>query len=497
MANRNKKPLPANKSALLKKGVGLTNQGQEGSVCPKCSQPIADGEMVNYSSGGMETHMQCPAPAAQQPQQPGQQAPGWQSRLNLPKNFKAPQQQQQQTHTPGMINPNVGKPTASVIGTVRTERKMAGKPARFSFAVPTKASGHVAFQLAKAGMKDFEVVHYEEDNVSIFAFPSEPDMHVAEEIVKAEFADQIRSQKGMWKSWSDVKDIEEIPETESRKPSQYVSSWDKAAWEARQEGKVAGQWGDRSYDSDQVHDVLDAHRIHGGENTNISFDDALPEGAMEGVLEALNDADDDAYLGTIVWMVSHGDAVPATYRERARQIAFALVQSEEYLSEWKNPASRKAELEEEIELLEVPIKRSADILPDAPPNPAIQAQEDRDVKRMLTYRRKKLLAWIEELGLDLSDELKRYDEGDFYVKDQVYESVRDMMSEERKFQSHYRRTMRGPRPYNRQQPVTGASTTDIMKKYDTPVTTKDIAKKYNTPESTTDIQKKYEGIKIK
>src|ERR1700675_4496301 len=124
MANPNKKPSPADKSALLKKGVGLTNQGQQGSVCPKCSQPIGQGEMVNYSSGGMETHMQCPAGSAQQP---GQQAPGWQSRLNLPKNFKQPQQPpQQQTHTPGMINPNVGKPTASVIGTVRTERKMAG-----------------------------------------------------------------------------------------------------------------------------------------------------------------------------------------------------------------------------------------------------------------------------------------------------------------------------------------------------------------------------------
>lgn len=336
-----------------------------------------------------------------------------------------------------------------IVATQRTERKLAGKPPRFSFAVPTKASGHVAFQLAKAGMKDFEVVHYEEDDVSIFAFQSEPDMHVAEEIVKAEFVDQIRSQKGMWKSWSDQKDIMELPEPESRKPSQYVSSWDKAAWEARQEGKVAGQWGDRSYDSDGVHDVLDAYRTHGGENTNISFDDALPEGAMEGVLESLNAADDDTYLGTIVWMVSHGDKVPATYRERARQIAFALVQSDEYLASWKNPASRKAELEEEIELLEVPIKRSADILPDAPPSAAQQAQEDSQLKRMLAYRRKKLLAWIDELGLDLSDELKRYDEGDFYVKDQVYESVRDMMSEERKFQSHYRRTMRGPRPYNR------------------------------------------------
>ena len=336
-----------------------------------------------------------------------------------------------------------------IVATQRTERKMAGRPPRFSFAVPLNAAGHVAFQLAKAGMKDFEVVHYKDDDTSIFAFQTEPDMHVAEELVKAEFADQITSQKGMWKTWTESKDITEIPEPESRKPSQYVSSWDKEAWQARQEGKVAGQWGDRSYDSDQVHDVLDNFRPKGPDTAG--FDERLPEGAMEGVLSELESADDDTYLGTIVWMVSHGDKVPATYRERARQIAFALVQNDEYLRSWKNPASRKAELEEEIELLEVPIKRSADILPDASPNPAIQAEEDRQVKRMLAYRRKKLLAWIDELGLDLSDELKRYDEGDFYVKDQVYESVRDMISEDRKFQSHYRRTMRGPRPYNRRQ----------------------------------------------
>jgi hypothetical protein len=310
-----------------------------------------------------------------------------------------------------------------IVGTQRTEQKQAGKPPRFSFAVPLNAAGHVAFQLAKAGMKDFEVVHFKDDDTSVFAFTNEPEMHVAEEIVKAEFAEQIRAQKGMWKTWSGQKDIMELPEPESRKPSQYVSSWDKAAWEARQEGKVAGQWGDRSYDSDGVHDVLDEFRPKGPDTDG--FDERLPEGAMEGVLQSLDQADDDTYLGTIVWMVSHGDKVPATYRERARQIAFALVQNDEYLAEWKNPASRKAELEEEIELLEVPVKRSAD--------------EDQGVKRMLAYRRKKLLAWIDELGLDLSDELKRYDEGDFYAKDQVYESVRDMISEERKFQSHYRR----------------------------------------------------------
>jgi hypothetical protein len=220
MADPNKKPLP-DKSALLKKGVGLTNQGQPDSVCPKCSQPIGQGEMVNYSSGGMETHMQCPASSAQQP---GQQAPGWQSRLNLPKSFKPPQQQ---THTPGMINPNVGKPTASIIAKVRTENKFAGRPPRFSFSVPMQAAGHVAFQFAKAGMTDFEVVHYKEDDISQFTFPTEPEMHIAEEIVKAEFADQITARKGQWAMWAEVSDPSQIKSERDLEPQkQYVAAID-------------------------------------------------------------------------------------------------------------------------------------------------------------------------------------------------------------------------------------------------------------------------------
>jgi hypothetical protein len=46
--------------------------------------------------------------------------------------------------------------------------------------------------------------------------------------------------------------------------------------------------------------------------------------------------------------------------------------------------------------------------------------------------RKRLLAWIEELGLDLSADLARFDAGDYQVKCEVYESVRDMVREERR-----------------------------------------------------------------
>ena len=64
------------------------------------------------------------------------------------------------------------------------------------------------------------------------------------------------------------------------------------------------------------------------------------------------------------------------------------------------------------------------------------------VKRMEAYRRKKLQAWIEELGFD-DELLQRFDAGDFWQKDEAYEEARDMVKEDRRFQSGYRRMMRG------------------------------------------------------
>jgi hypothetical protein len=242
-----------------------------------------------------------------------------------------------------------------IVGSQRTESKFAGRPPRFSFAVPMQAAGVVAFHLTKAGLKDFEVTHYKEDDFSIFEFPTEPEMHVGEEIIKAEFADQISARKGLWGQWAEQpRDPTEIRGEHENEKHQYVASYEKLVYLARQAGKVAGQWGDRSYDSDQVHDVLDKYRRTGA-NTE-GFDEPLPEGVETDVLKSMENAEPETYLGVVVWMVSHGDTVPQVYRERARQIAFALVQDERYLASWKDPASRKAELEEEIELLEGPDK---------------------------------------------------------------------------------------------------------------------------------------------
>jgi hypothetical protein len=106
-----------------------------------------------------------------------------------------------------------------IVGRWRTARKLAGKSPRFSFTVPMKAAGPVAFHLAKAGMKDFDVAHYEEDELSVFEFPTEPEMHVAEEIVKAEYADQITARKGLWSMWAETQgDPTQTAAVEEKKP---------------------------------------------------------------------------------------------------------------------------------------------------------------------------------------------------------------------------------------------------------------------------------------
>ncbi len=309
------------------------------------------------------------------------------------------------------------------VGISHEAGKRAGKPPRFSFAVPIRAGGNVAYQLAKAGLGDFEAVNYKDDEITEFMFKSEPEMHIGEEIVKQEFADQI-AHHSAWRMWQPrPQDPSQVKgEKELNPPRRYVSSVEKAAALARAQGKFAGQWGERSYDSDKVHDILDKHRSGG---KNLSFDSPVPEAELPALLAELEASSDDGevYLGVIVFLVTHGSKVPSLYRERARQIAFNLVQDEAYLQEWTDPKDRKIELENEIELLEGGGKTAAD-------------QAER-------YRRKKLLQWIEYLGLDLSDLFKKYDEGDFWAKDKVYEEVREMVKEQRKFDSYYRRKMLG------------------------------------------------------
>lgn len=468
------------------------------------------------------------------------------------------------------------------MGNVRLKikrEKKAGVPKRdsFAFEVPTVAAGKVAFVLAKAGMEEFEVTDFGGISVSEFVFLNEPELRIAEEIVRAEFATQIASGKGAWYSWGSAIDPTQLPEVgrgqhlmssdkssavyewptgksdpydsvyreleeegrqdrelhENSDPNQYlrgkrfvgpqpVSSRYEAALEqalsalqllaeigpsddikgcsqmsagdlrefaeeykagrARKFsswGITAGQWGSRSEDSDQVHDILDAYR-RSGEGTDGSFDDPVPQDAVPSLLAVLDrdpeQDNDDTYLGVIVFLVTHSAEVPTLYRERAKQIAEAEAADEAYLNGWNNPAERKTELEHEIQILGgsktascvrayiSKQKGAGEILRNGKTayyayiNGAREESEDRGIlnKKLAlsntafqAYRRKKLLAWIEELGLDLSEELAAFDSGDFSAADHAYESVREMIQEDRKEQTSYRRTMRGPRPYNR------------------------------------------------
>lgn len=377
-----------------------------------------------------------------------------------------------------------------IVGKQKTfSGKFAGVSPRFSFAVPLEAGGKVAFHLAKAGMDDFEVDTYEGDGASIFIFPNEPELHVAEEIVRAEFTEQISAavnadqsggtiseEKSVWALWSPVATHKQYEDPEPKHtplmssektaddPNSYmrgkqfsgpqlVPSRYKAALEQALSGldilaeigpsvdikgcaemsaadlrqfandwaagkprfaaeKIAGQWGERSYDGDSVHDILDKYR-HKGDDSQ-GFDEPVQEENLPNIFLELETVNDDDYLGVIVFLVSHGSTIPAIYRQRAKQIAEALLVDEKYLSTWTNPDLRKAELGKEI-----------DVLTGNSTNAG-------------KYRRAKFLAIAKELGLGTNKSASDWDSASAYKQDDYMHEVQAMAQEDRKFGSHYR-----------------------------------------------------------
>ena len=202
---------------------------------------------------------------------------------------------------------------------------------------------------------------------------------------------------------------------------------------------------------DTVHDILDHYR------EGSTFDTPVPAENVPRLLEELEiqgvddpDTGDD-YLGVVVFLATHGADVPPVYRQRARAIALAMAEDEEYLRCWTNPRARQAELEKETDILG---SKTAALHPDdyvsllksLPDSDSGPGMTDDEVRKMERYRRKKLVAWLDEIGID-DEMLKAWDAGDFWKRDEIYEEVRDMVKEDRRFQTHYRRTMRGPRPW--------------------------------------------------
>jgi hypothetical protein len=121
--------------------------------------------------------------------------------------------------------------------------------------------------------------------------------------------------------------------------------------------KIAGQWGERSWDSDQVHDILDKYRPSYDEKPDKKgFDESVPAEKVQQMLGELNPKDELVYLGVVVFLLEHGSEVPDAYRNQAVNIAERLSQPDE-LQKWNDPNSRAAELKKEIALLKT--KRSS------------------------------------------------------------------------------------------------------------------------------------------
>lgn len=162
----------------------------------------------------------------------------------------------QQEQEPPVLSPEDEKKSdddflksMGIVGHQRTSKKFAGRPPRFSFAVPTQAAATVAFHLAKAGMKDFEVEHFTDDDISVFEFPNEPEMHVAEEIVKTEYADQIRSHKGLWGMWAETHDPTQENEKALHQP--YIASEEKKPVEITDDDLPEGFFSDKPFEQQE------------------------------------------------------------------------------------------------------------------------------------------------------------------------------------------------------------------------------------------------------
>jgi len=380
------------------------NMSQYGNpACSKCGQPIGEGQMVNWE-GGVENHVTCP---------PKQQDQGWQSRIMMPKKpqpgapgaqptGQRPQQPQVQQQTrqyssastpwdvylngkwinrvytePGfsiemvkqsLVNHDAYNPAIEVtpgtspvpgsvplnrIGSVEKVgiRKKYGGSHRPSvaFGVPSESSHAVAMALAEAGIKDFEVATDYDINASYFSFPTAEEKEVATQLIAEKFAPQIASGKGLWGGWQKQVDPT-IPDT-SRVPISKMNA-----------EKKAGQWGERSYDSDQVHDILDEYRLKlndpGGQKSK-GFDQPVDPGHLPTLYAQLermfqgNVGDDTKHaLGVVVFLATHGaDTLPKELREIAANAAEAYLNDDAYLGEWKDPVKRKNALAREVALL--------------------------------------------------------------------------------------------------------------------------------------------------
>jgi GNAT superfamily N-acetyltransferase len=122
--------------------------------------------------------------------------------------------------------------------------------------------------------------------------------------------------------------------------------------------RTAGMWGDRSYDNDAVHDILDRHRTPFFGELDRGFEESIAPEEVEALLAEMDalgktarTSDDlERYFGTMVFLVTHGVKLDAAHKNTALDIGGELLQRREYRERWKNPLVRKHQLQKEIQL---------------------------------------------------------------------------------------------------------------------------------------------------
>lgn len=286
-------------------------------------------------------------------------------------------------------------------------KKIASKSAgtAVSLPVPLESASHVAFHLFKAGLPDFSVETDEDAYVAYFSFDSLQDLEVAHKLIYQAFKRQIEAGKGAWANWREEeahpenpdrphketfipkenlasgekrndldaciyckgqepknraqrKRLKDTPRNRNRELSLYRALTPKASLLTKKE---AGIWGERSYDNDVVHDILDKHRLNlndpGGEKSR-GFDEAIPHDELTSLYTTLDSlyenvgGDDEAhFLGVVVFLLEHGTKVPPTYRSAAAGIARRMLRDPQYLKSWKNPQQRERVLKSELAML--------------------------------------------------------------------------------------------------------------------------------------------------
>lgn len=158
---------------------------------------------------------------------------------------------------------------------------------------------------------------------------------------------------GEWQSL--IADVNMENESSDNLSSELHTAFDRTGVDSRfanfVHGKQGGAWGERSFDNDAVHDVLDKYRPD--DQGDQGFDQPVPREVVSQMIEELDPKDEQTYLGTIVFLCSHGSKqfIPLPAINTAKNIAERLLDDQGYLARWREPEQRKKELQSELALL--------------------------------------------------------------------------------------------------------------------------------------------------